>query len=508
MRQIFNKTSNRLIALIAGGTLAITAVAFSQKPPSDKKNPAVKLSVDERPIKRDTTQNSYSPIVKKVGPGVVRVLTSTAVRPTAYQGGGPGHGNEMEEFMRRFFGDRFEGMPRGRGGMPAPRQHGIGSGVIVTKDGYILTNNHVVDGADQVRVALQDGRELDARVIGRDPKSEVAVIKIDAKDLPVVPLADSDRVEVGDVVLAVGNPFGIGQTVTTGIVSATGRGGTLGLDYEDFIQTDAAINPGNSGGALVDIEGRLIGINTAILSRSGGNMGIGFAIPTNLAKDVMDSLVRDGEVTRGYMGVMIQDLNSGLVEQFNLKSGTKGALVGDVSPKGPAEKAGLKGGDVVVEFNGKSVKDSRSLKLQVARTAPGTEVAVKVLRDGTEKTMQVKVQELPGERHLARNNAAGSDDEGTLNGVAVANLDSRARQEFRLPPNLNGAVVTDVQPDSAAAEAGLRPGDVIVEINRQKVADAEQAVELTKKAEEKRTLLRVWRDGGSRFVVVDETKQG
>lgn len=505
MKRIMNKTSNRLIALVVGGTLAITAVAFSQRADSDKKRPDVTLKLDERPIERSTTQNSYSPVVKKVSPGVVKVYTTTAARPTAYRGGGGG-APDMDDLMRRFFGDRFEQPRQGRG-FPMPRQQGIGSGVIITKDGYILTNNHVVDGADQVRVALQDGREFDAKVIGRDPKSEVAVIKIEAKDLPAVPLADSDNVEVGDVVLAVGNPFGIGQTVTTGIVSATGRGSTLGLDYEDFIQTDAAINPGNSGGALVDIEGRLIGINTAILSRSGGNQGIGFAIPTNLAKDVMESLVRDGHVTRGYLGVMIQDLTPELAEQFKVKSGTKGALVGDVSPKAPADKAGVKSGDVVVEFNGKRVNDSRHLKLQVARTAPGTAVPMKVLRDGSEKTLQVKVQELPGS-NVARASSTSADDEGTLNGVAVADLDQRAREQLKVPSSVNGAVITEVAPDSQAAEAGLRPGDVILEINREKIKNAEQAVELTKNSEEKRTLLRVWRDGGSRFVLVDETKQG
>src|SRR5207248_2429935 len=228
-----------------------------------------------------------------------------------------------------------------------PRQTGISTGVDVTKEGYILTNNQVDDGDDEVKVALADDSELTAKVEGRDTKTDVEVIKIDGKDLPAVPMADSDKVEVGDVVLAVGNPFGIGQTVTTGIVSATGRGGALGLDYEDFIQTDAAINPGNSGGALVDSEGRLIGINTAILSRSGGNQGIGFAIPSNLARDVMTSLVKDGRVTRGFLGVMIQDITPALAKEFKLKDNA-GALVGDVTPDSPAEKAGLKSGDVIL----------------------------------------------------------------------------------------------------------------------------------------------------------------
>jgi serine protease Do len=378
----------------------------------------------------------------------------------------------------------------------------------VTKDGYILTNNHVVDGADQVKVSLQDGREFTAKVIGRDPKSDVAVIKVDAKDLPAVPMANSDKVEVGDVVLAIGNPFGIGQTVTTGIVSATGRGGATDLDYEDFIQTDAAINPGNSGGALVDAEGRLIGINTAILSRSGGNQGIGFAIPVNLTRDVMQGLIKDGHVTRGFLGVMIQDLTPALAKEFQVKEGT-GALVGDVTSDSPAEKAGFKTGDVITEFDGKKVTDSRHLKLEVARLQPGQKVQAKVMRDGSSKTIDVTVGELPGAERLAKGDSQGkNEDTGTLNGVTVGDLDRGARQQFELPANIKGAVVTDVAPDSPAAEAGLRPGDVIQEINRKPVRNAEEAVKMTEKTETKTTLLRFWRNGGSHFIVVDESRTG
>jgi serine protease Do len=406
--------------------------------------------------------------------------------------------------LRRFFGDQFQGrLPKRDFGMP--RQEGVGSGVIATRDGYILTNNHVVDGADEVKVTLQDHREFTAKVVGRDPKSDLAVLKIDAKDLPAVPMADSDKVEVGDVVLAIGNPFGIGQTVTTGIVSAKDRG-NMGLDYEDFIQTDAAINPGNSGGALVDADGRLIGINTAILSRSGGNQGIGFAIPANLARDVMQSLIKDGHVTRGYLGVMIQDLTPALAKEFKLKD-TTGALIGDVTPKSPADKAGLKSGDLLIEFNGKKVTDSRHLKLEVARTQPGQTVPVKILRDGTAKTVEVTVKTLPGTEKLAKADS-DSHDTGTLNGVGVADLDEHARQQFEVPETVKGAVVTEVKPDSAAAEAGLQTGDIIQEINRKPVKNAEEAVQLTENAADKTTLLRVWRNGGSRFVVVDESKAG
>jgi serine protease Do len=512
MKLILKGMGNRFAALALGGAIvaAGSALAFSQKP----KAASLNVPVDEHPITREAGgRNSFAPVVKKVTPAVVKIVTEARIHNTSMSG--PGSQPDMDDLMRRFFGDNFDGRmmpgtPRGQHNYRMPRQEGLGSGVIITKDGYILTNNHVVDGADQVKVALQDGREFTAKVIGRDPKSDVAVVKIDGKDLPTVPIADSDKVEVGDVVLAIGNPFGIGQTVTTGIVSATGRGGAVGLDYEDFIQTDAAINPGNSGGALVDSEGRLIGINTAILSRSGGNQGIGFAIPSNLARDVSQSLVRDGHVTRGYLGVMIQDVNPALAKEFKLKE-NQGALVSDVTEKSPAEKAGLKEGDVIIEFNGKKVSDSRHLKLEVARTQPGESVSLKVLRDGETKDLHVAVKEMPGQERLAKNERSDSDkdDNGTLNGVTVGDLDRQARQQFDLPAGIHGVVVTEVDPNSAAAEAGLKPGDVIQEINRKSVKTAEEAVKMTEKStDDKHTLLRVWSNGGSHFVVVDENKAG
>jgi serine protease Do len=508
MKNLFRPLSKTMTVLALGGALAIagSTLAFTQKSKAEAERPAPNIPLDERPIARDLGgHNSFAPVVKKVNPGVVKVSVTTKAhnQNMSFNGNGvPG----MEDFFHRFFGEQAPGqMPR-RNSM-VPRQMGIGSGVIVTKDGYILTNNHVVDGADEVKVSLQDGRELTAKVIGRDPKSDVAVIKIDANDLPTVAMADSDKVEVGDVVLAIGNPFGIGQTVTTGIVSATGRGGNLGLDYEDFIQTDAAINPGNSGGALVDTEGRLVGINTAIYSRSGGNQGIGFAIPTNLARDVMDSLIKDGKVTRGYLGVIIQDVNPALAKEFKLKN-TTGALVGDVTPKSPAEKAGLKSGDVILDFDGKKVTDSRHLKLEVGRTRPGETVPVKVLRDGVTKSLEVTVNELPGDDQVAKNDAKNHDDTGTLNGVAVADLDSGARQQFNLPTGVKGVVVTEVDPNSPAAEAGLKAGDVIQEINRRPVKTAEEAVKLTENTDNKVSLLRIWSNGGSHYVVVDESKAG
>lgn len=484
--------------LALGGAVVISAVAFTQRPKHEKFEAP---PLDSRPIQREAVgQNSFSPIVKRVAPAVVRVFTSATVRPAGFEGGPP------EDIFRYFFGNPSD--PRGQRpnrNAPMPRQQGIGSGVITTADGYILTNNHVVEGADEVRVALQDGREFTAEVVGRDPKTDVAVLRVDAKGLPAIKMADSDQVEVGDMVLAVGNPFGIGQTVTSGIVSATGRGGAIGLDYEDFIQTDAAINPGNSGGALVDSEGRLIGINTAILSRSGGNQGIGFAIPSNLARSVMRSIVEDGEVTRGYLGVAIQDITPALAEEFDIKD-NKGALISDVTPESPAAKAGLKSGDVVIEFNGKKIADSRRLKLEVASARPDTSVSVRVLRGGGGKTLEVRVGALPGSEKLAGGKPGPAEDTGALNGVAVSDLDGRARRQFNIPEHVKGAMVSEVAPDSASARAGLREGDVIIEINREAVGSADEAIGLTKESGRKRTLLRVWRDGGSRFVVVDESK--
>jgi serine protease Do len=497
--------SKRTPTLAAGGVLLIAAftLGFTRKAQSgqDPKPAPVHLAVDERPVDRTGRfTTSFAPIVKKVSPSVVKV--STAIRPKSGWSDGP---SGDDTFLRRFFGEGFGSRGQQRN-LHMPREHGVGSGVIVTKDGYILTNNHVVDGAEEVKVALQDGRDFTAKVVGRDPKSDVAVLKVAGSGLPFIELADSEKLEVGDVVLAIGNPFGIGQTVTMGMVSAKGRG-NMGLDYEDFIQTDAAINPGNSGGALVDAEGRLVGVNTAILSRSGGNQGIGFAIPTNLAKSVMESLVQDGRVERGYLGVIIQDVTPALAKEFRL-SERGGALVGDVEPKGPAAKAGVKSGDVVLEFNGKAVRDSRQLKLQVAQTKPGLTVPVKVLREGSTRTLEVTLKELPSSDKIARAERPQAQDTGTLNGVGVADLDRRTRAELGVPAHVNGAVVTEVEPDSAAHEAGLQPGDVILEINRQPVRNAQQAVQLTENPKDKTTLLRIWSKGASHYLVVDETKAG
>ena len=492
------------LGLGAAGSLTWSATALNGAP-------SVSVNVDPKPVASEKSPlgPSYAPVVKKVAPSVVKLQISERAKAVTTRE------RELPPFLdqpglREFFGEQF-GQQGRRGALRQPPQQGLGSGVIVSPDGYILTNSHVVKGADTIKVTLGDGRELTAKTVGSDPQTDLAVIKIDAKDLPAITFADSDRVEVGDRVLAVGNPFGIGQTVTSGMVSGLGRA-TMGLDYEDFIQTDAAINPGNSGGALVDGEGRLVGVNTAILSRSGGFQGIGFAIPANLARNVMEQLVSSGKVVRGYLGVTMQDINEELATQFDLKT-RSGALVADVVPDSPADKAGMKGGDVIVELNGKPVKDSRNLKLAVANIVPGQKASAGVLRDGKKVEVEFTVVPRPSDQALARGDRGGNfgaddeEDTGVLNGVGVGDLDPQIRREFDVPKNVRGALVTSVEPDSAAAAAGLQPGDVIQEINRQPVKDADDAVKLTAKTgESKKTLLRVWSQRGSRFVVVDETE--
>ena len=498
MKTLLNPLRIRLTLLGLTGSLVLAGAVFALAQTSKyKTNPTdLNVPVDQTAVPRDgLPRGSYAPIVDKVAPAVVKIEITATRQNAAMEG--------LPDSLRQFFGNQFGGMlpPQSMGPQV---EHGLGSGVVITKDGYILTNNHVVDGAKEVKVTLTDGREFTAKVIGRDPKTDIAVVKIDADSLPVVPLADSSNVKVGDVVLAVGNPFGVGQTVTEGIVSAKNRGNMGIEDYEDFIQTDAAINPGNSGGALVDIDGRLIGINTAILSDSGGSQGVGFAVPSDLARTVMESLVKNGHVTRGYIGVMIQNVTPALAQEFNLKAPT-GALIGDVVANGPADQAGLKDGDVVTEFNGQKITDSRQLQLAVAETSPGSKATVKILRDGDSKTLEVTVKQLPGTGSVADAGSQNGNDTGTLNGIGVGDLDPQTRAQFHIPDTVHGAVVTQVEPGSAAAEAGLKTGDVIESINRQPVKNADDAVQLTTNTASKQTLVRVWDNGGSRYIVVDES---
>jgi serine protease Do len=470
------------------------------------------IKVDATPLNRDARPGvSFSPVIKKAAPCVVYIYSTRIVhlRPNPLLN---------DPFFRQLWGDRFpqDNQPSTR------RKLSLGSGVVVSPNGYILTANHVVEGADEIKVKVTStggDKEYSAKVIGTDPPTDVAVLKIEARDLPAITLGNSDQLEVGDMVLAVGDPFGLERTVTMGIVSALGRSGfQFGGDsdrpnYQDFIQTDAAINPGNSGGALVDAEGRLVGINTFIVSSTYGNEGIGFAVPINLARHVMDRLIQSGKVTRGYLGVRPKDINAGLAESFGLPD-QNGALVDDVNPGTPAQKAGIRPGDVVVEFNGKKVTDADNLSLMVSECSPGTEAAVKLIRNGQEKSLTVKLAELPGQigqSGKGRNSGPGNSNNDALDGVTVQNLDQESRQELRIPDDVHGALVTDVGPASNWADAGLQQGDVIVEINRQPVKDAEEAVKLCTQAKGDHILLRVWRRSGSfssmTYLSVDNTRK-
>ena len=483
-------------AFAAAGLIA--AVETTTAPKS-----LIDLKRDPSAVNRGMLETaSYSSVVKRVAPSIVKV--TVLIKPTRAsleQGDGGNLPPGLDDpALRQFFGNHFRQVQPQQ---EAP-EGGLGSGVIISSDGYIVTNNHVVDGAKTVTVTLSDGREYSARVVGRDPQTDVAVIKVNAKDLPAITFAKSRDVEVGDRVLAIGNPFGIGETVTTWIVSATSRRAGLGLKYEDFIQTDAAINPGNSGGALVDVEGRLVGMNTAILSRSGGFQGVGLAVPSDLVGNVAQTLVANGKVVRGFIGIGIQDLTPGLADSFGLKT-QGGALVSDVQPDSPGAKAGIRSGDVVTALDGKPVTSASHLSLAVGETPPGTKLTLDVLRSGGTERIPVTTATKPSSGRDGGDEIAAGSDEGVLNGVAVGDIDANARRELDLPDRLTGAVITGVDPGSASARAGLREGDVILEINRQPATSAKSAVDLSAGATSKKTLVKLWSHGSTIYVVVDES---
>jgi serine protease Do len=428
---------------------------------------------------------SYAPVVERVMPAVVtiRVEKRASFTPTDQQ--------MPDELFRRFFGD--QGPSRGQRGprMPQNRvERGLGSGVIVTKDGYILTNNHVVDSVDTVKVELPDRRTFSAKVVGTDPATDLAVVKIDASNLPTLVVGDSDAVKVGDVVLAVGNPLNIGETVTSGIISAKGRTTPSddGTAYQDFLQTDAAINHGNSGGALVNAAGELIGINSQILSPSDGNIGLGFAIPSNMAKHVMDELVANGTVRRAKLGVTIQPISPDMAQAMNLPN-TRGALVSGVDAGSPADKAGLKQGDVITQFNGKDMADNNQLRNSVANTTPGSKVSLTVLRNGHTETLNATVGELESKKNAARANGNGERS-------------SEGRFGMGLEADDNGVVVAQLDPNGVAAESGLREGDVIVKVDGKAVkAPADVKAALDRK-DGKPSLLVIQRDGQALFLTL------
>ena len=441
-----------------------------------------------------SAQNSYADVVSRVAPAVVTVRSERRVRAAEQ------FPFLDDPFFRDFLGERSRNTPR------EPQElleRGLGSGVIVSADGYILTNHHVIDGAEEIQVDLTDNRTLPAKVVGSDLPSDLAVLKVDARGLPVLPLGDSDRVRVGDVVLAVGNPLGVGQTVTMGIISAKGRQtGLSDGSFEDFLQTDAPINQGNSGGALVNTNGELVGINSQILSPSGGNIGIGFAIPANMAKTVMDQLTRTGKVRRGMLGVTIQPLTSDLASSLGL-SEVRGALVSSVRPDSPAERAGVRRGDVIVAFNGRPVTDSNSLRNEVASTQPGTEVTLAISRDNREQQVRVTLAELPADRSNSAGDHSSGDtsDTGKL-GVRVEPLTPEVAARLNLPDGAQGLVVTDLDAIGPAADAGIQEGDVIEEVNRQPVRSGADLQAAIQRAGARPLLLLINRRSDSLFLTV------
>lgn len=489
------------LALVAAGT--ITAAVVGAPSVSAAATPA------------GLTQG-FSEIVQKVTPAVVNIAVT----------GGEGRREGRRQLPPGPFGGPPGGGPPGGGpgdepgmeppgGGPAPHgrpEQSAGSGVIIDKAGYIVTNNHVVENASQITVTLSDKREFPAKIIGTDPKTDLAVVKIDVKELPeALKWADYDKLHVGDLVLAVGSPFGLSSTVTLGIISALGRGNVGIADYEDFIQTDAAINPGNSGGALVNMDGELIGINTAIFSRTGGSEGIGFAIPSTIALDIVESLVKTGKVVRGWMGVAIQEITPALAKSFKLPENRKGVLISDVNENGPSFAAGIRRGDVVIAFNGREVQSVSQLRNLVARTVVGRDAEVKVLREGHEQTIKVRVAERPSDEQLAKKESAPAAPQDTvkppdnvLAGLRVLALDRNSQGQFNVPAKTTGVVVANVEGGSAAEAAGIQRGDVVQEVNHEPVKTLDDYMKASGKIKKDETVvLLLSRQGNNLFVAVN-----
>jgi len=478
VRIYMKRISKTVAGVSAGVALGVAAAVIAHLAIAGETNlPAPKFNLQTTPVMRESRVTSFSPVIKKAAPSVVNIYSTRTV-----------HLQVPDDSVHRFWGgDDADARPRRSRTFP---MEGLGSGVIVSADGYILTASHLIEDADDVKITLADGqKKLDVKIVGSDPATDVAVLKVDAKNLPAITLADSDKLEVGDVVLAIGNPFEVGQSVSMGIVSGLGRNGMGISRYENFIQTDAAINMGNSGGALVDAEGRLIGINTAILSRSGGNQGIGFAVPINLAREMMERIIKDGKVTRGFLGVDIESLNGDLAKEFNVPV-SDGALINDVLPNTPAAKAGLKEGDVIVELNGARVTGGNQFHLAVSELAPDSKASLKVLRGSTEKNISVTLAEFPTPKAA---DAGDAENGGNgLEGVALSDLTPKLRSDYSVPNRIQGgAVVTKVAPDSAAEKLGLKAGDVILSVNHQPVTSASEVTDLIHKAPEGKILLRV-----------------
>ena len=480
-----------LAALVGGGVLAVGLRDWSGHEVFGASNLQLTLAKSVEPVSLGNFANGFASVLKPALPAVVNIHTSKVVKTNRSQ---------MPFFndptFRQFFGDQFG---NGSAEPRSEREHSLGSGVIVTSDGTILTNNHVIDGATDVKVDLSDKREFQAKVIGTDAKTDIAVLKIDATNLPTLAIGDSSKLHVGDVVFAIGEPYGLTSTATMGIVSATGRG-DLGIEnYEDFIQTDAAINPGNSGGAMIDLHGNLIGINTAILAENGGNQGIGFAIPIDMARSVMDQIVSHGKVVRGYLGLLPQDVSPALAKQFGL-SEPKGAIIAELEPDTPAARAGLKRGDVILSVNGQEVTSANDLRLRISQTPPGTNVKLEISRDGKTQDVNVALGELP---EKAEKTGPAEGEAGGLEGVEVQALTPDLAEQLQLQPGARGVVVTSVDPASQAAAAGLQRGDVIQEVNHKPVSGIEDYRRAVSAAGKGSILLLVNQQGVTNYLVIE-----
>ena len=469
-----------MVAIFAGLTIAPNFGLYS---PAYAEPKISQQSVD---ILSKTGQ-AIAEIVEGVKPAIVNISTTRTVKVQR----GPESLFE-DPFFRRFFGEESPlRLPKERKAMS------LGSGVIVDPNGYILTSNHVIQGAEEIEVTLSDKREFKGKIIGTDPMTDIAVIRIEADHLPTINLGDSDKLRVGETVLAIGSPYGLSGTVTMGIVSAVGRANVGIASYEDFIQTDAAINPGNSGGALVNVKGELVGINTAIFSTTGGYQGIGFAVPSNMSKAVMDSLIKKGKVIRGWLGVTIQNMTPELAKQFNLKE-EKGVLIADVIEGSPVEKAGIQRGDVITEFEGKKIDEPYQLRNMVANTAPGQEVVIKIIRENKTETKKVTIGELPSEIQKP----SKGEYNNLLKGVTVQNLTPDIYESLNLPKKLKGVVVSGIDEESPAAMA-LERGDVIQEINKQKITSVKSYENIVAKIKpEEDILLLVFKGGSSIYVTL------
>jgi serine protease Do len=451
-----------LAALVGGGILALGLRNWSGGTVMGAEKLGVTMGRDASPVSLGNFANGFSSVLRPALPAVVNIHSSKVVKQRA-NSMGP---FQNDPLFQQFFGDQFG---QGQGQPRSQREESLGSGVIVTSDGTIVTNNHVIDGASDIKVQLSDKREFTAKLVGTDPKTDIAVLKINATGLPTLPIGDSSRIQVGDMVFAIGDPFGVGETATMGIVSAIGRGG-LGIEnYEDFIQTDAAINPGNSGGAMIDLHGNLIGINTAILAGGGGgNQGIGFAIPINMAHGVMEQIETHGKVVRAYLGIHPENLTPTLAKAFGF-SDSNGVLVGDVLPDTPAAKAGMKKGDVILQLNGQPVNSANDLTLRISQSEPGSPAKLQILRDGKTQNVDVKLTELDEKAENVRGGNEEEDSGAGLEGVNVQALTPDIAEQLNLQSGTRGVVVTSVDPSSTAAEAGVQRGMVIQEVNHKPV---------------------------------------